>query len=165
MISFVEAPGRHPACRRRAPPRCGRRHPGCAEIGHLAERAADAVAELVVGRHLAARRRDQRDVVGERPVVANVERSPAVADRIAIDRHRELRLARAGGADHAQAKRLELDLARPLREAAGEPRIERPRLADHGMHLGDELQDVAEKAVDLLLRRQHVAGLGQDRLG
>ena len=98
---FVEAPG---FIRRVGVERCLDAGEGTGWLKSGASRARGrSVAELVVGRHLAARR-DQRDVVRERLVVADVA-AAAVPDRVAIDRHRELRLARAGGADHAQAKR------------------------------------------------------------
>ena len=132
-----------------------------AEVGALAERAGDAVAELVVGDDVAALRRDARDMVGQRPVVADEQRLQPGGHRIAEHRERKLGLARAGSADDAQPERIAVDAARPVRKAAGESGIERLGLAHEGIHFRHQLQDVAEEPMHLVARGQYlVAGAG-----
>ena len=121
---------------------------GLAEVGHLTTGAQQAVGELVVGGHLAAGRHHQRDVVGQRPVVADVEGAPPDGQGVAIDGHRQLGLARAGGAGDAQPEGLAVDAPGPLCQPAGEAGGQAVGLADHRVHLGHQLQDVAQEALD-----------------
>ena len=92
---------------------------GLAEVGRIKAGAQQAVGELVVGGHLAAGRGHQRDVVGQRPVVADVERAPPGSQGVAVDGHRELGLARAGGAGNAQPEGLAVDAPGPFGQPAG----------------------------------------------
>ena len=132
---------------------------GAAEIRHLTAGAAQAVGELVIGGHLAAVGGDQRNVVRQRPVVANVERAPPGGQGVAKDRHRQLRLARTGSADDTQPEGLAFDAPGPLRQPAGEAGVKRVGFADHRMHFGHQLQHVADHSQRS--RRRLAPGPGQ----
>ena len=116
----------------------GRPAPGVAQA---------AVAQLVEGGDLASGRGDAREVVGERSVVAHVERAPAGGERVGVGGERELGLAAARGGGHAQAVRLDRDAARPLGEPAGEPGGELVHLADVRLYVRHQLEQVGEEAV------------------
>ncbi|MDR8943025.1 hypothetical protein FEP80_03585 [Burkholderia multivorans] len=135
---------------------------GRLEVGHIAAVARDPVAQLVIVRDRRAGRRDACDVVGERPVEADVQHALAGRDRIAHRLHGELRLAGAGGARHAQPERRELELPRPGGEAARQPRDERAGLADERARVGRQRELVGEKVVDLGGVRQRRFVFGQD---
>ena len=151
-------------------------------VGRDAAGAQEGVAEHVEGGDPPAGRHQAFDVVGQRAVEADVQRAQAGVDGGVIFGQRQLGLAAAGGADHAQPVGREIEPARPGRQAAGEPRDHLGGVADHGAGVGPQAERVAEKArdffellavivvlagvVDLTLQRQHLADdVGQPVLG
>ena len=120
-----------------------------AKVG--ADRRRAAAAGRRHGRWRSSRPRgDGAEVVGQRPVVAEVERPLAALERRAELGQRQLRLAGTGSTGDAQMKQGEFQLPRPVREPAGNAADQRPRPADQRADIGFELDHVAQEAMHLL---------------
>lgn len=88
---------------------------------------------------------DAREVIGQGPVVADVERAFAARQHRVEFGQRQLRLTRAGTAAHAHAKGVALDAPRPGGEAAGDARDQGAGLAGQGANVGIQLQLVHQQ--------------------
>ncbi len=117
-----------------------------AVVGCRALRAQERIAQHVEVGDAPALRHQLLDVVGQRPVVADVQRPPAGLDRGAVFGQRQLRLAAAGGADHAQPERGKFEPARPQRQAAGDARDQGFGAADHRAGIRGQIQHLAQIA-------------------
>ncbi len=119
-------------------------------IGRDVLRAQPGVRQHVEGRDPTAGRHQPFDVVGQRPVEADVQRAQASIDGSAVFSQRQLRLAAASGADHVQPEWREIEPPRPGGQAAREFGDHRLGVADHGARIGPQVQRVAQEARDLV---------------
>ena len=115
-------------------------------VGNDAARPLIGVAQHVEIRDQAAGRHQALDMVGQRAVVADVQGAQAGVDGGGVFGQRQLGLAAAGRAHHAQAVRRELEPARPSGQATGQARDHFFGVADHRAGVGLQAQRVAEEA-------------------